>query len=103
MEKRNPWRDAVEDALITHWVQLRDDPKESVDALLRIVQIMALDPRISKDAEELIQQGIRLQRQAQAAYETTGDTPAWSSLSEEQQAPWIAKVRNGANRDEAVD
>lgn len=56
-EARNPWKRAIIDAAVVNWTYNKKhetDPHAAVNALLCMCSQMALDPLISKDAEELV-------------------------------------------------
>jgi hypothetical protein len=47
------WKDAVEEACVIDWVQVTT-PEETLSRLIEWNIVMALDPKISKDAKDLI-------------------------------------------------
>jgi len=54
------WREAIEDAAVVYWTL--DDthtPRQAVNALLRMVETIALDPRTSAMAQALVERGER--------------------------------------------
>lgn len=56
MEK-NPWRDAVDDMLVTCHEVAGDDPRESINRLINWHVTISLDPAVSSAAQELIARG----------------------------------------------
>ena len=54
------WRAAVEDQMVVHWVPWDGlTPREAVSKLLDVSQSWALDPRVSREARDLIELGRR--------------------------------------------
>ena len=55
--RRNPWREAVDDMLVTCHEVASDDPRESINRLINWNVTVSLDPLVSSAAQELITRG----------------------------------------------
>lgn len=56
----NPWKDAVLDALIVNFIYHgghEHDPRQALADLIEYEVQIALDPKVSSDAEALIERG----------------------------------------------
>jgi hypothetical protein len=53
----DPWRNAVDQMLLTSEQTASDDPRESIDRLIDWHVSVAMDPLVSSDARALIQRG----------------------------------------------
>ena len=54
---KNPWREAVHDALVVDWLfskELACDPRKAIAAIIRWNQKLVLDPKVSADAARLV-------------------------------------------------
>ncbi len=57
MRGSDPWRDAVDDMLVTCHEVASDDPRESINRLINWHVTISLDPAVSSAAQELIARG----------------------------------------------
>ena len=57
MRGSDPWRDAVDDMLVTCHEVAGDDPRESINRLINWHVTISLDPAVSSAAQELIVRG----------------------------------------------
>ncbi len=57
MRGSDPWRDAVDDMLVTCHEVASDDPRESINRLINWHVTISLDPAVSSAARELIAHG----------------------------------------------
>jgi len=58
--RRNPWRDALIDALVVNFIlspENENDPRKAIQDLIAWEQKLALDPAVSQDAADLIERG----------------------------------------------
>ena len=55
----NPWRDAVDDELVSLHMVASDDPRESIRRLIDWHCAVQIDPLVSSAAQELIERGRR--------------------------------------------
>jgi hypothetical protein len=58
-EQTNPWRDAVDDELVSLHMVASDDPRESIRRLIDWHCAVQIDPLVSSAAQELIERGRR--------------------------------------------
>ena len=58
-EQTNPWRDAVDDELVSLHMVASDDPRESIRRLIDWHCAVQIDPLVSSAAQELIERGKR--------------------------------------------
>ena len=57
MRGSDPWREAVDDMLVTCHEVAGDDPRESINRLINWHVTISLDPAVSSAAQELIVRG----------------------------------------------
>ena len=58
-EQTSPWRDAVDDELVSLHMVASDDPRESIRRLIDWHCAVQIDPLVSSAAQELIERGKR--------------------------------------------
>jgi hypothetical protein len=57
-EQTNPWRDAVDDELVSLHMVASDDPRESIRRLIDWHCAVQIDPLVSSAAQELIERAL---------------------------------------------
>jgi phosphoenolpyruvate-protein kinase (PTS system EI component) len=63
IEKRDAWRQAVDDQLVLIYAPFVDDPKEALHRIISWHSDVAVDPAVSADARALIRRGAEAMQQ----------------------------------------